>query len=291
MMIKLLNRDNEVIYEVEKSELFQDYRSVLKDALACGVDLSNLFIDSECIDEVVWNGVNFNNVGFKNCSMRKNTMVDCSNSDFSSFSIRNSSINNGFIIDSECSKSSFFESSIHNLSFHSSNISEIIFNRSNLYEVRFIHSKTSNKWIKDARFLYCVLSECEMNYVDDISVLFFWEIDWQSIRFKENKRFTEIKNTNSRVLYAVDSDIVWWKPHLYECDNEFIFRGTLNEFQQEINSGFTTTNIYPEMDDFDIEDELLKTCVFLKLWRDKNFLTPSPKPKSALSSGHLSNDF
>lgn len=295
-MIQLLTRDNKIIYEVEKSELLQDYRSVLIEAIAYNVDLSNLYVDSECIDDVVWNGVNLKNASFINCSMKNNAIIDCAcqglsfdtcnlmrlkiknsiisdlyvngcNMPFSSF--RNSFLENNFIINSNCKRALFFESEMENFSFHTSDISETVFNKCTLSEVKFIHDKPSAEWINNTSFLFCSVIGCEMNYVDDISVLYFWETNLKGIYFKENERFTEVINTNSKVLYAIDSDVVWWKPYSWEHKDELLFRGTLQEFQHEINNGFPTTNIYPEMDDFEIEDELLKVCVFLNQWRNK----------------------
>ncbi len=295
-MIQLLTRDNQIIYEVEKSDLFNDYCSVLKEAIALKVDLSNLYVNSECIDDVIWNGLNLKCASFINCSMQNNTFINCdvqglsldtcnltklkirnstikdlhaNNCNLYSLSVRNSFINNGFIIDCNCKKSLFFQNEIDNFSFHTCDISEAQFNKCELIEIRFIHDKQSADWINNTGFLYCSVVTCEMKYIDDISVLYFWETDVREINFKKDERFTEIINSNSRVLYAIDSDVVWWKPHLWENNDELIFRGTLQEFQQEIKKGFPTTDIYPKMDDAEIEDELLKVCVFLEQWQNK----------------------
>jgi hypothetical protein len=296
IMIQLLTRENDIIYEVAKSELFQDYRSVLREAIAYQIDLSNLFVDSECIDDVAWYGVNLTNATFINCSMKKNTFLDCvfdglqldncntsnfkirnstindlhfNNCDLSSSSIVNSFVNNGLFIDCDCKKSLFLKSKIRNLAFNSSNISETFFKKCDFIEISFVHDKPSAEWINNVGFLYCSVFGCEMNHVDDVSVLYFWEVDVNEIDFKRNERFTEVMSPNTRILYAIDSDVVWWKPRLYQEEDELLFRGTLKELQYEIEHGFPTTDIYPEMEDSEIEDELLKVFVFLNLWRNE----------------------
>lgn len=45
-----------------------------------------------------------------------------------------------------------------------------------------------------------------------------------------------------------------------------IFRGTLEEFSHEVQNGFPTTDLHPEMDDLEIRRELLLVCQYLKSW-------------------------
>ena len=57
-----------------------------------------------------------------------------------------------------------------------------------------------------------------MRYVDNISLLYFWDTNIRNIQFKDNERFTDVENTHSKVLYAIDSDTVWWKPYVWSND-------------------------------------------------------------------------
>lgn len=295
-MIQLLTIDNEIIYEIEKSELFQDYRSVLIEAIAYNIDLSNLYVNSECIDNVVWAGVNLKNAKFTNCSMKNNKFIDCNyhgvnfnacdlerlkiknstlrdfhidNCNLSFLSIRQSYVINNFTIGCNCKSSLFFETEINNTRFDSCDLSKATFNKCHLSFVSFIHNTFSKEWIKDTSFLYCSFVECNLNYVDDISVLFLWQVNVLDIQFKNNEKFTEIINPNSRVLYAIDSDVVWWKPAVYSEENPCIYRSTLEEFQYEVKNRFPTTAVFPEMDDFEIENELLNVCAYLETWQNK----------------------
>lgn len=76
-MIQLITSDNKIIYELEKSELFPDYRSVLMEAISYHIDLAGLLVESENIDNIVWEGINMCNITFRNCSMKRNEFVEC----------------------------------------------------------------------------------------------------------------------------------------------------------------------------------------------------------------------
>lgn len=49
----------------------------------------------------------------------------------------------------------------------------------------------------------------------------------RSIRFKNYEKFTDVENTHSKVIYAIDSDTAWWKPYVWSNNVKKIFRGTL----------------------------------------------------------------
>ncbi|PVX49883.1 hypothetical protein C7377_1521 [Balneicella halophila] len=51
-MIQLKTIEEEILYELPKSDLFQNYRSVLIEAIAHGINLKNLSVVSENINNV-----------------------------------------------------------------------------------------------------------------------------------------------------------------------------------------------------------------------------------------------
>lgn len=293
MKIQLLTQQKKVLYELEKSELFPDYRSVLREAIAYNVDLTGLSIDSECIDDVVWRGTNMKGISIKNSSMRGAKLIECygnnlsfdscdltglkvkkselnglhiCDSNLTQLSFRDSFSKNSFIEDANCSNSSFYQSNIETTMFHTCNIAKTIFHACCLDVAKFIHTQPNRMWMKDTYFIDCSMDECNMNYVDDISLLYFWDTDICNIQFKDNERFTNVENTHSKVIYAIDSDTVWWKPYSWNNDVKKIFRGTLEQFSHEVQNGFPTTDLHPKMDDFEIESELLLVCRYLKNW-------------------------
>lgn len=296
-MIQLITGDNKIIYELEKSELFPDYRSVLVEAIVLNLNLKGLLVASKQIDNVVWKGVDMSGIRFENCSMKRNEFVECFGKivsfhtcDLTSLKIKKSNIEDLYIIDSnlfrlsfrnsfayniymlncDCRNSSFYKSDIEYAGFHTTNISETVFNKCCLDKASFIHVKPNEEWMKDTVFIECSFEGCEMEYVDDISLLYFWDSNIRDIRFKNDERFTEVVNENSKVIYAIDSDVVWWMPYSWSEDENRLFRGTLKEFQEEVRNGFPTTGLFPSMDDNVVEDELLKVSKFLELWNNEN---------------------
>lgn len=294
MKIQLLTQQNKVLYEIEKSELFPDYRSVLKEAIAYNVDLKGLFIESECINDVVWKGINMDGITIMNSSMRRTKLIECSgsnmnfdccdltalkvnkstfnglhilDSNLTALSFRNSCAENSFIDESNCSKASFYQSNLEGTMFHTCNISETIFETCRLDATDFIHFLPSKMWMNETYYIDCSTVACNMNYVDDISLLYFWETNVRNIQFKTYERITEVENMHSKVLYAINSDTVWWKPYVWSNDSKKIFRGTLEQFAYEVENRFPTTDLHPQMDDFEIEEELLLVCHYLKSWK------------------------
>lgn len=118
--------------------------------------------------------------------------------------------------------------------------------------------------MKDVYFIKCSIVGCDMSLVDDISTLFFWDTNIRDIKFKNEERFTIVTNTHSKVIYAIDSDTIWWKPYSSNNNKMKIFRGNLDSFCYEVQNGFPTTDLHPKMDDFEIERELLLVCRYLR---------------------------
>ena len=65
-MIQIKSADNKILFQWEKSELFPDFRSVLKETMAYQNDFKELYIDSENLDTFTWNDINLNYIQFKN---------------------------------------------------------------------------------------------------------------------------------------------------------------------------------------------------------------------------------
>ena len=113
-MIQLITSDNKIIYELEKSELSPDYRSVLMEAISYHIDLAGLLVESENIDNIVWEGINMCNITFRNCSMKRNEFIECfgkglcfDSCDLTSLKIKKSNLNELHISNSNLSLLSF----------------------------------------------------------------------------------------------------------------------------------------------------------------------------------------
>lgn len=296
MNIQLVDHHGHVLYELEQSELFPDFRSVLREAIAYKINLKDLNIESENIDGVMWRGVNLDSISMKDCSMKKSEFIECTgkwlqlNSCDLSHSKFKKTINNemhisdcnlsfcsfrdvvsegSFVIGCDLSKSVFYGCNLKGTRFHTCNLSDVFFHKCSLDSTGFIHLYPGSEWIKNATFVSCSLIECDMKYVEDISTLYFWDTDLRGIKFKKEERITEISNDNSKIVYAIDSDVVWWKPYSWNGDDKSIFRGNLKEFTVEVESWFPTTDLYPEMTDYEIEEELSLVCIYLASWKMK----------------------
>lgn len=297
MKIQLRTREGNVLYEQEKSELFPNYRSVLVEAIGLGIDLTDLYVKGEEINDVVWKGVNLSSVFFEECSMKKNEFIEntiewlgmgfsdligskfknckieslhISDSNVSHTSIRNSSWHSSFLIGCEFTNASFYNCDLPYIGFHTTNLSEAIFNKCCLDNSSFVHAKPDSGWMKNTYFISCSFKGCSMEYIKDISQLFFWDSNLRDIYFEFGKRerFTEIENENSKVIYAIDSDVVWWKPYSWEDNEKGIFRGTLKEFTEEVRNEFPTTDLDPLRAHYEIEEELLHVCKYLESWNN-----------------------
>jgi uncharacterized protein YjbI with pentapeptide repeats len=297
MKIQLKTREGKVLYKLEKSELFPSYRAVLVEAISLGTDLTGLYVVNEEINNVDWKGACSSSFSFKKCSMRRNKFIDgtydflgigssdltgatfktckikslhCDGSNLRHTFIRNSSWHSSFLIRCELTNASFYNCDLTNIGFHTANLSETIFNKCRLDNSSFIHPQPNSGWMNNTTFLSCSFKECSMEYVKDISQLFFWDSNLRDIYFDfgNEERFTEIENENSKVVYAIDSDVVWWKPPSWEDKEKGIFRGTLKEFTEEVRNEFSLTDLDPSGMDYEIEEELLHVCKYLASWKN-----------------------
>lgn len=293
MQIQLLTDKKQILYELEQSELFPDFRSVLREAIALNIDLTNLSIESEMIDEVIWKGNDLKGISFKNCSMKKNEFIECNlksvyisncdcqsttfkktalvdltsrKTDFSLMNSRDCTLDNSLFLECDLFKTNFYNCKSDYVSYNSTNLTEVFFKDCEITNGSFIHDKANTEWMINTYFVGCCLSEIEMRDVQDVSSLYFWETNVREIKFMGDQQFTEVINDRSKVLYAVDSDVVWWKPYSWDDDERRIFRGTLKEFADEVRNEFPTTDLYPSMMDYEIENELLRVCLYLESW-------------------------
>lgn len=298
MKIQLKTRENKVLYELEKSELFPSYRSVLVEAISVGIDLTGLRAVNEEINNVDWKGASSSSFSFENCSMKKNKFIDCTydflgitssdlagsifknckikslycaESNLSHTNIRNSTWHSSFLIECELAYASFYNCDLTHIGFHTTDLLKTIFNKCRLDNSSFVHPQPNSGWMNNTTFLSCSFKECSMEYVKDISKLFFWYSNLHDIYFDFTKRerFTEIENENSRVLYAIDSDVVWWKLPSWKNKEQGIFRGTSKEFIEEVRNEFPRTGLDPLRMDYEIEEELFHVCKYLESWKSK----------------------
>lgn len=294
MKIQLLTKEKKVLYELEQSDLFPDYRSVLREAIALKIDLTGLVVDSEQLDGITWLGTDINSVFFRNCSLKNNEFINCNidglyvgdcdftssklkksnlkdfhilNSDFSKASFKNCTMATHFYLDCNFNKATFYNCKIDDIAFDSTNLSGTFFNYCEINDGNFVHSDENTIWLKESGFVGCNLSDCEIGSVIDISKMYFLETNVNDLKMIENEEFTEVFNKNSKVLYAIDSDIVWWKPNSWN-KKIGIFRGSLKEFSNEVQDGFPTTDIWPDVEMF-IGSELEHVIRYLESWQKR----------------------
>lgn len=293
-MIQLLKEDRTVLYELQKSDLLPDYISVLKEALAYAINLDGLYIDSENIDGLVWRETNFNFVSFRNCSMKRNTFLECtgnlqcfncnldhskikcshfadvyfSDCELNQLSVRDSNWGNSFIIDSNLYNSIFWNNQFNTITFHTCNLSNVLYHQCTLGDSYFVYDKGEKDWYQNTSFIKCELHSCDMSYITDLSQLYFWETNILKIDFATDQQFSIIKSEKSKIIYAIDSDIIWWKP--YSRFENHPFRHNVQEFLSEVNNNFPTTNIYSEMDDLDVKKELRAVCAYIQSCINEN---------------------
>ena len=75
------------------------------------------------------------------------------------------------------------------------------------------------------------------------------------------------------MIYAIDSDVVWWKPSSWQDYEKGIFRGTLKEFTEEVRNEFPRTGLDPSGLDYEIEEELLHVCKYLESWKNNQAIS------------------
>ncbi|GGF72955.1 pentapeptide repeat-containing protein [Wenyingzhuangia marina] len=289
--IQIKTKNQTVLYELESSEMFPDYSSVLKEAITFNINLKGLCVVAENIDGVIWKETDLSNVSFYNCSMKNNVFYKCKGnvwitdcdltnakikeSDFTDIhientlmkkmSIRNSTISNPMLMSCNLEKTIFWKVIMPNAAFWDCNLSHV-----NFYECVIDFSQISNKnnhdnWYQDLTFLGGDISGSNFTTIKDLKQLLLWNIDLDNIEFFGNEEFTIVENKNSKVIYALNNDVVWWIPYPKDKNPSMIpFRHSLKEFYNEIQQEFPNTELYPSMEDFVVKDELITVCEYLK---------------------------
>ena len=265
MIIEIKSHDNRVLYSLEKSEMFPDYRSVLQEALAFGIDLTGLFVKDENIDNLEFMRFKINNVRFENCSMVNVQFIESEGESirfsgcklnrikFKRSKIRevrfyDSEINDAHFIESdlpdlkldECnlSDSEFLECRMNNTSFYHCHLPRAIFKHSSLQKGRFVHRTADDGWMQDVRFEFCEMEECDLERIKNLGILYINESDIDKALTKY-ENFTKLSTHRISILYAIKSDVVWLNCYS-NTSWDISFRGSFNEFKNEVDK------YYPE---------------------------------------------
>lgn len=301
--MQIIDTKGNILYSIEQSELFPDYRSVLLDAIANGIDLTNLSVENQNLQKIYFQGVNLCNASFKNCDMRGVEFINCiandidfdqcnliglkikksnfcnsgfNRSNISNASIGNSELNESWIKNSNLSNtnaissnfiscafydcnlesSKFSQAQAENISFHTCNLKKTVFERCSLMNANLIHTSSTFEWLQDVTFAFCNISDCDLSRLPNLSMLFINESNIHEA-ILDHQTFTKIINKYTTVLYAIDSDTVWWDS----------FRGTFEEFRVEVETGFPQTNVDIGVEIF-IYSELSKVLVYLEQWKN-----------------------
>ncbi|MFZ5431177.1 MAG: pentapeptide repeat-containing protein [Bacteroidota bacterium] len=294
MNIQLISSQGEVLYELVQSELFPDYRSVLREAIAMSVSLENLVVRNENLDNLTWHNQDLRSVSFIDCSMVKTEFFECtidnisfkncaldhlkikkctvnklsiSESKVNHARIRNSSLVNVDFYHVQMGDASFFNVDINDLYCTGSDLSGSVFKQCNLKNIRFSHDIPIINWFRDVTFDGCTLKEFNTEFIDDISILFFWEVNIFDLDFPEDERITIVETNQTKVIYAIDSDVIWWKPDCRFRDDLDIFRGTLAEFADGVSREyFSKTDYHIDQSSVGIAFEMHLICQYLESW-------------------------
>ncbi|TNJ41357.1 pentapeptide repeat-containing protein [Tamlana fucoidanivorans] len=293
-MIQLVSKEGKIIYKLPTSEMFPNYRSVLVEAIAIGVDLSKLHVVGEDINNVNWERASFNELSFENCKMVNNAFKNCTATlRFESCDISRCKIKNSIISDlnatnceaanvviqktkidygqiDRCNLANLRIENSHliRVSFYVPFIKEAIF-RNSLFDHVAIYEGKKERWCQDVSLIDLVFNECRLDGLKDLSQLYLWNIKNTEEMWFENMdyRYSIILNANSTILYSLDFDVVWWNYREYgyaEPKQVRPLRMTSNEFIAEVKNDYPTTEIYPQCTDDDLDDELVAAVAYIK---------------------------
>lgn len=290
----LKTKEGTTLFGIKKSEQCSNYSTVLQIALDNKVQLSGLNLVGKELDGIRWEDVSIDNFSFEECSLKNNHFNKCSGNglDFKSCDLSHSifndlNVSDNYIIDCKIKAAKFIgmvkgfshvigcnftETILENcildeVCFHSCNLSEAKFRHCSLNESHFIHIDSMSSWATNLSFLECNLMKCSFKDINRISDLYFWKSNVWDAEFENDEEFVEVVNKYSRVLYAINSDVVWWKPlDHYHPDKEYIFKGSLAELDDEVDRGFPVSKLYPHLEVF-ISNELDNLSSYLKQLR------------------------
>lgn len=298
ILIQIKDKENRVIYQQRKCELFPDYKSVLREAIAYGIRLDNLFIVSQNLDGLSFDQCVSTKMSFKNCSMQgvkfsnvshnklsfshcdlhrvkfKNIHInafhaikcDLSKSIFRNCIYENSDIDFFQVFDSDLSDSLFIDSVLHDACISNTLLSNVVFERCDISDANFYKSLIENEsWYNNIAFFYCEMRNCMLVDFDDLNKIKIWESNIESAN-GITSHFTKIENKYSTILYAIGKDLIWWRPKEYPDTCYDIFRGTLEDLMEEVENDFPLT-LFNTIDADNVANELYKVIEYLKLWK------------------------
>ncbi len=301
MIIQLVTIDDKVLYELPKSEMFPDYVSVLREAIKLQVNLDQLLVESRIINNVVWHSFNIGTIHFRNSIITNNLFenctgtIECSNCDLDRLKIKKSNLETSNFYNCKITNLSFRTSESYHFIFEHCNLTGSVFKKNNLSsfwfnfcqlsnsriedcDLKYFHFKNSNEndeWYNDLIIKNCRFKESIFESKIDLSKLIIWNINYEEIDFEEGViRFVDILGKYCKVIICTYSNILWWS-HRYKYDDDILYRHTFNEFIDEVQNNFPTTEVYPEMDDNEEESELLAICEYLKYWIKYNSINIS----------------
>ncbi|PHR86030.1 MAG: hypothetical protein COA80_19975 [Leeuwenhoekiella sp.] len=292
MLIQLKTREGTVLYEQEQSALFPDYRSVLVEAIATGVDLDNLYIRGRKLDNLVFKGVKIKGLTFSNCIVVNARFEDCeleafhisycdcsrlkiknskleghwSNSIFNGSSLRGMVSNLLYIEYCKMADTHFKDCVFTHISFHSVDLIKAWFENSDFEIGYFLHKENTADWYTDMTLLHCKLGEVHFTSIQDLSKLFVWHTnlrdafhDWSA-----PPEIVKVESNNSTVVYCADQDVLWWKQEDWFYEKHLIWRSTLQDFIDEVANEYPKTEILQTAMGVYIDDELELVSDYLK---------------------------
>jgi len=292
MIFEIKSLDNRILYSLEKSEMFPDYRSVLQEALAFGIDLTGLLVKDENIDNLQFNRFKINDVRFENCSMVNVQFIESEGdsirfsgcnlnrikfkrSKISEIHFYKSKMNKAHFIKSvfpdlhldECnlSSSEFHECQINKSDFCNCNLPKTVFKHSSLQKARFAGRVSEDGWMQDVRFEFCEMEECDLERIKNLGILYINESNIDHA-FTNNANFTKLSTFKLSILYAIESDIVWMNDNSDSLLN-VSFRGSFTDFKKEVDASYPELYVQYFADDFP-GDWIDKACKYLEVWKE-----------------------
>ncbi|PVX49882.1 hypothetical protein C7377_1520 [Balneicella halophila] len=162
----------------------------------------------------------------------------------------------------------FLDSKIESTSFNSTNLNNIIFYKC-ILNLCLVHKNTGNEWYKGLTFNACEFIINNINWQDirDISLIYLWDfIDLSILRKLTDQRFTVFQTSETKLLYGIDAKTIWWQPLNKEPLTKYKpHRFSVEEFLNEVYNDFPTTDVYPYMEDYEVEFELAAFCEYIQV--------------------------
>lgn len=296
MMLQLLTDKGELLYELEQSAQFPDYRSVLVEAIATGINLNGLKVQGENLANITWRNITLESVFFYNCTMVNNRFENCfldgvyfTNCNLQRLKVKRTSVHfveisscdatgssfrelkgcNGFnFMKVDISKSVFYQCEMSHASFWQSTLNKVLFDGCTFNSFSFIHSKDEKEWLKDAKFFNCIIGdEVSMRYHSNVSVLDLYKTNIRDVEFKETLYFTEIINEYTHVLFEKTNNTVW----IAQFHSPERYRGTLEQLETDLLDPEPEDEFWNQMYQVLIESELFLVLKYLKTIKNNDY--------------------